>query len=174
MKKYCIIFLTFVIITITAFGLSSKNPNVQPSDYLRIHVRADSNDSSAQAVKYLVRDDVVAYLTPLVTSFETRDEAVVGVRARLNDLARVASATLARNGLAYGATAELKTERFPTRVYGEYTLPSGEYVALILRLGRGEGDNWWCVVYPPLCFAGKTGNVVYESKIAELIRKWKK
>ena len=51
-------------------------------------------------------------------------------------------------------------ENFPTRVYGDYTLPAGEYSALIIRLGRGEGDNWWCVVYPPLCFAGGNLTVI--------------
>ena len=81
---------------------------------------------------------------------------------------------LSKNGFSYGATAKLTAERFPTRVYGEYTLPAGEYTALILELGKGQGDNWWCVVYPPLCFAKPTGgNVVYKSKILEIIENWK-
>lgn len=176
MKKYCIIFLTLVIITLTAIGFSDgfsvANESVQ-SEYLRIHIRADSNEASAQAVKYCVRDDVVEYLTPLVANYETKSAAVDGVREHLSQIAAVASRTLEKNGFFYGASAELTVETFPTRVYGEYTLPAGEYAALILRLGKGEGDNWWCVVYPPLCFAGESGNVVYESKIAEIIRKWR-
>ena len=177
MKKYCIIFLTLIIITVTALGFSGVFPSAAEgvkSEYLRIHIRADSNDGSAQAVKYLVRDDVVDYLTPLVAEYETKEKAVDGVRAHLSEIAMVATRTLERNGFFYGATAELTVEHFPTRVYGEYTLPAGEYAALILRLGKGAGDNWWCVVYPPLCFAGESGNIVYESKIAEIIRKWKK
>ena len=176
MKKYCIIFLTLVIISLTALGfsggLSVANERVQ-SEYLRIHIRADSNKGAAQAVKYRVRDDVVDYLTPLVANYETKDAAVDGIRAHLSKIAAVASRTLERNGFFYGASAELTVEAFPTRVYGEYTLPAGEYAALILKLGKGEGDNWWCVVYPPLCFAGENGNVVYKSKIAEIIRKWR-
>ena len=177
MKKYCIIFLTLVIITLTALGFSGVFPSAEvgvKNEYLRIHIRADSNDGSAQAVKYLVRDDVVDFLTPLVAEYETQEEAVEGVRAHLSQIAAVAARVLERNGFYYGATAEMTVESFPTRVYGEYTLPAGEYAALILRLGKGEGDNWWCVVYPPLCFAGESGNVVYQSKIAEIIRKWKK
>ena len=82
---------------------------------------------------------------------------------------------LARNGFDYAARAEVRTEEFPTRVYGDYTLPAGTYTALIVELGSGKGDNWWCVVYPPLCFAGSSqGNVVYKSKIAEIIENWKK
>ncbi|MGN1051781.1 MAG: stage II sporulation protein R, partial [Candidatus Scatosoma sp.] len=81
---------------------------------------------------------------------------------------------LEKRGFSYGAKAELKTERFPARVYDGVTLPEGDYESLILNLGSGKGDNWWCVAYPPLCFstAGKT-NVAYKSLIAERIREWK-
>ena len=172
MKKYCIIFLTLVIITLTALGFSGVFPSATvgaENEYLRIHIRADSNDGSAQAVKYLVRDDVVDYLTPLVAEYETKEKAVEGVRAHLFEIAAVAARTLERNGFFYGATAELTVESFPTRVYGEYTLPAGEYAALILRLGKGEGDNWWCVVYPPLCFTGEGQGYYYKSKILDII-----
>ena len=178
MKKNCIIFLTLIIITLTALGFSggfsAAQENLAHGEYLRIHIRADSNDAEAQAVKYRVRDDVVEYLTPLVATYATQSAAMEGVRTHLSQLAQVASRTLKENGFSYGATAELTIEKFPTRVYGEYTLPAGEYAALILRLGSGAGDNWWCVVYPPLCFVGKQGNVVYQSKILEIIKKWGK
>ena len=122
-------------------------------EFLRIHVRADSNEEEAQAVKYLVRDHVVEYLTPLVATYQTKAEAMQGVESHLSELAKVATSILRENGFKYVAKAVLKREYFPTRVYGNTTLPSGEYTALILTLGRGEGDNWWCVVYPPLCLS---------------------
>ena len=84
----------------------------------------------------------------------------------------VATQVLKEQGFAYSASAEIKKESFPTRVYGEYTLPAGEYSALIIRLGSGKGDNWWCVVYPPLCFASTDTDVIYKSKIQEIIEKW--
>ena len=175
MKKICIIFLALFIITLTAVGFSGGNTaqNTGSTDeYLRIHIRADSNDSSAQAVKYLVRDGVVAYLTPLVAECSTKAEAMLGIEQRLEELSAVATRVLRENGFSYGATARLEREVFPTRVYDGYTLPSGEYSALIVRLGKGEGDNWWCVVYPPLCFTGGQGPVVYKSKIKEIIRRF--
>lgn len=141
--------------------------------YLRIHIRADSNESDAQAVKYIVRDRVVEYLTPLVAECESREEAIAALTQKTEKIAFVATKTLYEKGFPYAATAEITVERFPTRVYGEYTLPAGEYVALIVRLGRGEGDNWWCVVYPPLCFAAVDTNVIYKSKIQEIIARWK-
>jgi len=82
--------------------------------------------------------------------------------------------TLQEEGFSYGARAQIKQEYFPTRVYDEYVLSAGEYTALILELGKGKGDNWWCVVYPPLCFAATNTNVIYKSKIKEIIENWKK
>ena len=175
MKNWCIIFLTLIIITITAVGFSGAFTNAQtPStdDYLRIHIRADDNSESAQSVKFAVRDAVVEYLTPVVAECGDKKTALKEIEKRLREISRIAGETLQKQGYDYGASASLEQEAFPTRVYGEYTLPSGEYTALILRLGRGTGDNWWCVVYPPLCFTSGV-NLEYKSKIVEIIKKWK-
>ena len=175
MKNFCIIFLSLIIISLTALGFSgalsngSENPSVH-TEYLRIHIRADSNEGQAQAVKYKVRDRVVEYLTPIVADCQTKAEAVRKMKEALTDIEVVASSVLWENGFEYGASASIEEEMFPTRVYGEYILPAGVYSALILRLGSGEGDNWWCVVYPPLCFVGdENANVIYKSKIKEII-----
>ena len=180
MKNFCIIFLMSIIISLVALGMGvfsnaggmsalTSSSIQKQSEYIRIHIRADSNESGAQAVKYKVRDAVVEYLTPLVASYDTKAKAAAGVKENLTEIERVASAVLRQNGFHYGAAARLETEEFPTRVYGEYTLPAGKYTALILRLGSGQGDNWWCVVYPPLCFAATDTNVIYKSKIKEII-----
>ena len=132
--------------------------------YLRIHIRADSNEEAAQAVKYQVRDEVVALLTPIVSECRKKAEAA---RAMAGD----PDAVLRENGFSYGARASLRREEFPTRVYDGVTLTAGVYDALILELGSGKGDNWWCVVYPPLCFTSGE-NVIYRSKIAEIIREF--
>ncbi len=174
MKNFCIIFLALFIITVTALGFSGVFPTTTVSDggeYLRIHIRADSNEERAQAVKYEVRDKIVEYLTPLVASYATKNQAMQGVAERLDEIADLASQTLQKSGFSYGAKAKLTVEAFPTRVYGEYVLPAGEYSALVVELGEGAGDNWWCVVYPPLCFSG-TQNVVYKSKIKEIIQRF--
>ena len=181
MKKFCIIFLLSIIISLTVFGFGVFSENeapmyaftaknyVESEEYLRIHIRADSNEDGAQAVKYKVRDGVVAYLTPLVANYTTKTEAVQGIAQNIKGICKVAEKILQDNGFLYSATAEIQVEKFPTRIYGDYTLPAGEYTALIVRLGRGEGDNWWCVVYPPLCFAATNQDVIYKSKIKEII-----
>ena len=185
MKNCCIIFLLSIIISLTALGFggvfeneggryaSNERTMAINGEYLRIHIRADSNENAAQAVKYKVRDRVVEYLTPLVAGYETKAESMEGVRANLQKIAQVAAQVLKEEGFSYGATACLEEEVFPTRVYGEYTLPAGTYSSLIIRLGSAAGDNWWCVVYPPLCFASTNADVVYKSKILEIIEEWR-
>lgn len=177
MKNRCIIFLMSIIISVTAvFVCLPKKAALQPqtSQYLRIHIRAHSNETRAQDVKYKVRDAVVDYLTPIVADCTTKEIAMRKIAQNLQGIQTAANNVLQAQGVSYGAQASLKKENFPTRIYGEYTLPSGEYTALIISLGAGQGDNWWCVVYPPLCFVAPAGeNVIYKSKIAEIIARWK-
>ena len=184
MKNRCIIFLLSIIITVTAvFVFLPKTGTGQagqagqanaPSQYLRIHIRANSNEESAQAVKYQVRDAVVEYLTPIVANCQTKAQATAQIQTNLSTLQAVANSVLLSQGISYGAAAIVQNECFPTRVYGEYTLPAGEYTAIVIALGEGKGDNWWCVVYPPLCFVAPTeSNFIYKSKILEIIERWK-
>ena len=179
MKKFCITFLMSGIIILSAIGFGTgifdSASAAADTEYLRIHIRANSNSGEDQAVKYMVRDEVVKFLTPVVAEAETREAAIRLMNENLSGIERCADGVLRAHGFTYGARAELKDEEFPTRVYGEYTLEAGIYQALIVYLGSGTGDNWWCVVYPPLCFAGQPGeNVVYKSKIKEIIDEWKK
>ena len=168
MKKYCIVFgLLFIIILTAAFAAQEKT--VQ-TEYLRMHVRANSDAATDQAVKYEVKEAIVEYLTPVAASAESKEEAVAALEAALPGIERTANAVLAENGFAYLSRAEIRAEEFPTRVYDGVTLEAGVYDALIVELGSGKGANWWCVVYPPLCFAGETGaNVQYRSRIWEII-----
>ena len=174
MRKIGIILLLSCIITLTAFGIFLPKAKGQVSDeYLRIHIRADSDQPQAQAAKYAVRDALVEALAPTVAECESFAEAAERLKALEDTLSEVGTQTLRKNGLSYEARAEVRREYFPVRVYGEYTLPAGEYLALIVELGRAEGQNWWCVVYPPLCFAGQAGvPISYKSRIAELIAAW--
>ncbi len=175
MKNFCIIFLLSLIILLTAVGfvgIPQPERATTGNEYLRIHIRANSNAETDQAVKYLVRDRVVEFLTPLVAEYDSKKEALSGLEKRLCEVEKEANRVLKGQGFAYTTKAKLTRENFPTRVYGEYLLPAGEYSALVLELGEGSGDNWWCVVYPPLCFAGEDTNVMYKSKIKEVIRRF--
>ena len=172
MKKICILFLGFVIIILTALGgavAAGENAGA-PSEYLRIHIRANSDSAADQAVKYLVRDAIVEEITPWVAGCADRAEALEETKAHLKEIERTGEAVLRENGFSYGVRAAVRRETFPTRVYEEYTLEAGVYDALIVELGAGGGQNWWCCIYPPLCFTSVSGaNIVYRSKILEII-----
>lgn len=174
MKKLVIIVLLIAAAAgiALAFANTQEDAVASSASYLRVHIRANSNGADDQAVKYKVRDGVVEYLAPTVAACENKQQAIAAVTAQLSGIEAVAERILKENGYSYGARARVCEERFPTRVYEGVTLAAGVYDALILELGSGKGDNWWCVVYPPLCFTGGSVNVVYRSKIAQIIRQF--
>ena len=141
------------------------------TDYLRIHIRANSNSAEDQRVKYLVKDAIVESLIPLLSEAQTKQEAKSIIENNISYLNSVADAVLESEGFDYQGKTRIATEEFPTRVYDDITLPAGEYEAVILDLGSGEGDNWWCLVYPAFCFtkSENSTNYVYISKIWEII-----
>lgn len=168
MKKGCITLcvLGIIILSVVAF---LYNAPIKNESYLRIHIRANSNCEIDQQVKYQVKERVVDYLTPFVAECKTVEKAKKMMQEKLADIESEANKVLQENGFCYTSQAKLKTEQFPTRVYQDLTLESGFYDALIINLGEGKGDNWWCVVYPPLCFVGEGNSYVYKSKIVEII-----
>jgi stage II sporulation protein R len=168
MKNLCITLLLISIITLTAIGLTLPKKPIN-EEYLRIHVRANSNLEQDQEVKYLVKDAVVELLTPYIAECDTKKKAENTLKNLIPQIEKRAKEILEENGFTYNAKASIKRENFPTRVYGTLTLEQGFYDALILSLGNAEGDNWWCVVYPPLCFVGE-GNVEYKSKIYQIVK----
>lgn len=170
MKKFCISFTLFLIIILSAVAAGFYPKADKHTEYLRIHIRADSNDEDAQAVKYKVKDAVVSFLTPYIAECDTKEKAEKTLSENLRQIEAVADKVLYEQGFEYKSRAKINTEEFPTRNYGDFTLEQGYYDALIIELGSGKGDNWWCVVYPPLCFTGSGANYVYRSKILEIVK----
>ena len=118
---------------------------------LRLHIIANSDSEADQAVKLLVRDKILEQSADIFegeTELERAEEKAV---ERLNDFCETAERVLAENGFSYGATAEIGVSYFETREYDDFTLPAGNYSSLIIRLGKAEGKNWWCVVFPAVC-----------------------
>jgi len=164
MKKRCITFFCCCIIVL----VSVLSGCVDKTQYLRIHIRANSNGKADQAVKYEVRDLVVNYLSPLVENCSSKHQAISVVKENESAVNQLIEGLLRKKGFNYGCKITVKNENFPTRVYQDVTLEAGYYDAIIIELGKAEGENWWCVVYPPLCFTFKE-NVRYRSKILDII-----
>ena len=118
---------------------------------LRLHVTANSDSPADQAVKLLVRDAILEAGAAAFTGASSAVEAAERLAPAIHTLQRTAERVLRENGCGYSARAALVNEYFATRSYGEVTLPAGRYTALRITLGSGEGKNWWCVMFPPLC-----------------------
>ena len=137
---------------------------------LRFHVLANSDREEDQQVKLQVRDAIGEYIEPLIADSTDLEETESIVNDNLSQIVDVAEKTLEEAGYTYGATAKLTDCDFPVKTYGEYTFPAGEYRALEVSLGQGEGHNWWCVMYPNMCFSDGMYEVVDE-EAEEALRK---
>lgn len=172
MKKFLVIIAIIAVLGATIFILNTNSSAEAETDYLRIHVRANSNEQIDQSVKYKVKDEVVKYITPYAAECKDKQTAMQIIGGILGDIEDVCNGVLRANGFSYSSKASIRSENFPTRVYGDLTLEEGVYDALIIELGTGKGDNWWCVVYPPLCFTSSTTDVKYRSAILDIINKF--
>lgn len=171
MKKTFIIVGLVLLIIVCAVSIPQKEIKY---DYLRLHIRANSNTEVDQNVKYKIKDVMVDFLTPLLCDVESKEKALSIVDENIESIKLLCVNELYRNGFNYSVNVKVNNEYFPTRTYQNTTLESGYYDAVIVELGKAEGDNWWCVMYPPLCFVNKNENVKhikYKSIIYEWLQK---
>lgn len=126
---------------------------------IRFHVVANSDSVDDQAVKLKVRDALLADLERELATFTTVEEAEAWLTSEMPRIVNIAENVLADEGYAYPVTASLTEESFPTKGYGKLVLPAGEYRALRVNLGEAAGKNWWCVLFPPLCFVDISQNI---------------
>lgn len=157
----CFALFTFAVLA----GCKQVDAN---NDYLRIHIRANSNQENDQLIKYQIKDLVIDHLTPFLTKCDNKQDVVNALLDNKIVLENKIDSYLTSENFAYTSEVVIDNEFFPTRYYGDYLLPADYYDAIIINLGEGVGNNWWCVVYPPLCFSN-SHNIVYKSKIKEII-----
>lgn len=117
----------------------------------RLHIIANSDSDADQSLKLAVRDAILENSTDIFKSCNTVDDAVATAGKKLNDIKEIANTVIRENGFKYLSTASVGDSYFDTRVYDDFTLPAGEYKSLIVKLGKGTGKNWWCVVFPCVC-----------------------
>ena len=138
---------------------------------VRLHVLANSDAEEDQALKLEVRDAILSHAEPLLEDTADRNEAEAVLRGQLLELEETASEVIRSAGYSYPVTVELSKTDFPTREYHSFSLPAGEYLALRVLIGEAEGQNWWCVVFPPLCsaVAADFGDTCFSEKEIEFI-----
>lgn len=160
-----------IIISVAGFGAECKNIR---QDVVRLHILANSDSAEDQQIKLAVRDALLSSGKDLFGGTVNVENAQQSLELQKDELVETANRVLAENGFDYETRIYLAEEYFSTREYEEFTLPAGEYLALKVILGEGEGHNWWCVMFPPLCLPAASENTdldaVFGREGAEIVR----
>ena len=154
---------------IAAAGQASLQKGIA-SGVIRFHVLADSDAKEAQQVKLQVKDRIVSYLDPLLRDADSAEECRSRIRSHLRVIEEKSRQTLEEQGIFCAVSAGLKRAWFPEKTYGDCTFPAGFYEALQIRIGSASGRNWWCVLYPGLCFENSLKGVVTDEGKEKLAR----
>lgn len=190
LKRILLSFIVSFVVSGWLFLACHYEAGVQPvqgqTGLIRFHVLANSDSVEDQNVKLKVRDAVVSYLTPYLKDVSDMSVARQIILEHHDDLIGVAQRVLINNGATYPVRIEHGIFEFPIKSYGSITLPAGKYEAVRILLGKAEGKNWWCILFPPLCFidvtnaaaipsvqnnkeSDQTGTVEFRWKIGEFI-----
>ena len=135
---------------------------------IRFHVLANSDSEEDQQLKLKVRDAVIDYLQPKLQNSKSISESESIIINEEDNLINICKDIIQENGYDYDVNIELGYSNFPTKQYSSVVLPAGEYKALRILIGKGQGKNWWCVMFPPLCFVDKQNNVIDKETDAKL------
>ncbi|MBR0277558.1 MAG: stage II sporulation protein R [Clostridia bacterium] len=120
---------------------------------VRLHIIANSDSKEDQLLKIKVRNDIIDYLSPMLDDAKSTDETKNIIKEHLDDITIAANKSIKKHGYTYSATAVFGNYKFPEKEYENIVFPSGNYDALRIVIGNGSGKNWWCVLYPQLCFS---------------------
>jgi len=170
-KKFNLLFLSTVFVVVVAvfyFGyIGNMKTNISHS-VLRLHIIGADNTKEAQDVKFKVRDRILDEFSDVFKKSASPEEAANSAVLYKNQIEEAAEDELSRHGIFDIVTAEVKVCRFPTKKYGDISLPQGKYTALNVKIGDAKGENWWCVMYPPLCLSDK--NVIADEETKKKLK----
>ncbi|MEH7447778.1 stage II sporulation protein R [Bacillus toyonensis] len=159
MKKQVIAYLLLLLIgaqLLVQFGYmkaDAKGPSVIPKEAVRLRILANSDSDKDQALKRKVRDEVKAQIDGWVADLTSFEEARKVIQGHIPEIEKTVKNTLKKEGSTESFQVKFgKNVKFPTKVYGNFIYPAGEYEAVLITIGKGEGANWWCVLFPPMCF----------------------
>lgn len=152
------LFCIYIIFCVRSYSVavSSELSNA----IFRLHVLANSNSNEDQKLKLKVRDALLSYMNNLCSSCNTKKEAMEIANKHKDKFQKIAENVIIENGYTYPVKININNFYFPTKSYGDISLPSGYYDALRVEIGNSEGKNWWCVMFPSLCFIDITSGIV--------------
>ena len=157
-KKILILTLTLCLFVMLCGLLPIHGEENIYNTVLRLHVIANSDSDEDQSLKLAVRDAILAESAELFGECGTREEAVKAVGESREEIQRIAEETVAAHGYDHAVNIELSVEEYPTKNYESFCFPAGEYLSLRVEIGEAAGQNWWCVLFPPLCLDAATAS----------------
>ena len=155
-------FLLFIYTSICAISYAQNISNDIADSVFRLHVIANSDSKEDQDLKYIVRDNLLSYMNKICSNCKTKQEAIDIVTENKDKFDEIAKSTIKERGFSYDVRINIGNFEFPTKNYGDISLPAGLYDALRVEIGEAKGQNWWCVMFPPLCFVDVTSGIVPE------------
>ena len=168
-KLYIIILSigTLLSLYIPKNEVTANEAIVIPNEAIRLRILANSDLEVDQELKREVRDEVNAAITEWVAELTSVEAARDLIQSRLPEIKAIAEEVLEKNGSNQSVKTDFGKVEFPTKLYGEFLYPAGEYEAVLITLGAGEGANWWCVLFPPLCFLDFSNSVAVKEGVDE-------
>ena len=168
-KRYLII-SSLLLVYILIYSISYANSTISnlSNNLFRLHVIANSDSEEDQNLKYIVRDNLIAYMNTICKNATSKKEAIKISNDHINDFYKIANTTIKENGYNYDIKISIGNHPFPTKTYGDIRLPAGYYDALKVEIGKAKGKNWWCVMFPSLCFVDISNGVVPEESKHDL------
>lgn len=153
-------FLLFIYTSICAFSYAEYISTDISNSVFRLHVLANSDSKEDQDLKYKVRDSLLNYMNSICNNCSNKEEAINLVEKNKNNFKQIALDTIHNEGYNYEVNINIGNFEFPTKTYGDISLPAGSYDALRVEIGKAKGQNWWCVMFPPLCFVDVSSGIV--------------
>lgn len=152
--------LVFIYIALLSFNYSKAISSNLSDSVFRLHIIANSDSSADQELKLKVRDKIIEYMNTLTSNSSDKKDVISMVNNHLDSFKEIALNTIKENGYNYDVNIEIGNFHFPTKSYGDISFPAGNYDALKIEIGDAIGQNWWCVLFPPLCFVNSSTGVV--------------
>ena len=157
-----IMFLLFVYILIAASSYTKAVCTDIANNVFRLHVIANSDSEEDQKLKYIVRDSILSYVNGILENINNKEDVVLTINNHIDEIKNIAQQAVYNEGFTYDVEIEVGNFKFPTKTYGNISFPPGLYDALRVKIGNASGKNWWCVMFPPLCFVDVSSGIVPE------------
>jgi stage II sporulation protein R len=167
-RIFVILILLSLFILISAISYVDAVSNNIADSVFRLHVIANSDSKEDQELKLKVRDELLSYMNIISKDSANKQEAMQIANEHKEEFTQIAEKVIKENGYNYTVNVQVGKADFPTKYYGDITLPAGTYDALKVQIGEAKGQNWWCVMFPPLCFVDVSTGIVPDNSKQEL------